>query len=616
MASGLESNAFRMSVLIAVVLACSAAIFLPSRTFTDINGIAPSTTVEYRTLSPFAENTVPWALETLPHDWSHTSSSEKTRWYRIIFDAPTNANTTAVYIPVITHHAVYYLNGEWLAQTGDIEPRLERHHNAPQWLEFSTGRLAAAGNELIIELRANTAQQGLLAPIYVGDAALLRDAYRFKQFIRVDWVQWCSLTMYLIAAVLATFWFNRRKETVYGVFALAMFIWATHNLNLFVNRIPVSHRLWEAMTMATLGWTVVAILFFDFRFLEKPSPKIEKFMLGFCAAGLLFFFMPSTEWILNIGYSVWDACLVFLGSYALVYLMKAYHSDKSFDAWLMMLVGVPILLTGLHDILLVNSFWPRTDGLIIQYSVIPTGLLFGWFLIRRFVQSLNVAEQHADILTQKVQEAQIQLTEQFAHIKDIELKNLLSAERERIMRDMHDGIGGQLLALQSNLNQQTDAWVDPLKAQVKHTLVDFRLVIDSLDPLLNDIPTLLGQMRPRLQTILDANHITLHWDIDELPDGQNLGPETALQLMRIIQEAVTNAVKHANTPWVRIRAFAVDGDVHIAIEDAGTCDTAPQKTLTGRGIDNMKHRADAIGADLQFEQTDTGTRVSLQLCKN
>lgn len=609
----MENSAFQMTVLLMVILLCSAAIFLPSRHYHAINDITPTTMAEVSNTSPINVAGSSWQAVELPTDWSHTASNEKTRWYRIVFDAPGQSNTVGVYIPVIAHHAVYYLNGEWLAQTGDIEPRLERHHNAPQWLEFASSRLQPTDNEFLIELRANTASQGLLSPVYIGQSSQLRGAYRFKQFIREDWVQWCTLTMYLIAGVLAIFWVNRRKETVYGVFALAMFIWATHNLNLFVHRIPVSHRLWEAMTMATLGWTVVAILFFDFRFLQKPSPRIETFMLWYSAAGGLFFLIPSTEWILALGYTVWDGCLVFLGSYALVYLMKAYHSEKSFDAWLMMLVGVPILLTGLHDILLVNSLWPRTDGLFIQYSVIPTGLLFGWFLIRRFVQSLNVAEQHADILTEKIEEAQVQLTEQFAHIKDMELKNLLSAERERIMRDMHDGIGGQLLALQSNLNQKSDAWVDPLKAQVKNTLIDFRLVIDSLDPLLNDIPTLLGQMRPRLQSLLDMNGIALKWDIEELPDDQNIGPATALQLMRIVQEAVTNAVKHAHTPWIRLRTYSTTNSLHIEIEDAGKNDHVPQVTLTGRGIENMRHRAESIGAELHFDHSDSGTRVHLKI---
>lgn len=596
---------YELTILAAVTLLCAAFIFLPSREYQAISGIVPIEQAQWQSVVGSLSGEA-----VLPDDWVTGESSVKARRYLLRFAMPEPADERmALYIPKISQHAVYFLNGEWLGQSGELEPIMERHHNVPQWQEFSSARLQSQ-NELVIEVRANTVLQGMLSPVYVGPAHLLVDSWRLKTLLRVDWVQWVSLTMYLVSLILFLFWLNRRKDVIYAFFSFALFIWATHNLNLFVHRIPVSHRLWEAMTMATLGWTVVAILFFDFRFLNRPSPKIEKFMLGFSASGLLFFFLPETEQILWWGYKVWDGVLIFLGNYSMVYLIRAYRETHSRDAWLLMLVGVPILLAGLHDILLVNGFWPRTDGLFIQYSVVPTGLLFSWFLFRRFVQSLNAAEQHAQTLAIKLAENERQLRKQFEHIKSMELQGMLSEERERIMRDMHDGIGGQLLTLQSTLNQHEEPWVSSLQSQLTSTMADFRLVINSLDPVSHELPILLGQMRAQLQTLVAAGGMNLHWDVSEAGSDQPYSPAKVLHIMRIVQEAVTNAVRHSRGQNLHVRSYERSGSVIVEIADDGCGYTASSQ---GRGIENMQRRAETIDADIRIESTGDGMRVLLTL---
>ncbi len=609
-----HQKSVQLALLMVALVTTSVIIFVPSRNFDAINGIVPIQQVTYQSQgsSPDRLSESMWTAISLPHDWNRTADTQLNRWYQTHFQAnPNEPDRLAIYIPMVSQHATLYLNGQWLAQTGDKKPKLERHHNNPVWIELPAS-LLRPDNTLVIEVAANTAEQGLLSPFYLGPADTLQNAYRLKMLFRVDWVQWCTFTMYLIAFILGLFWLYRRSDTVYGIFALEMFVWATHNLNLFVNRIPVSHRLWEAMTMATLGWTVVLILFFNFHFLERRSPRMERLLLIYSLCGVLFFLLPSTEWILAIGYTVWDACLILFGSYAMIYLAKAYQTPKSFDAWLMMLVGVPILLTGLHDILLVNGLWPRTDGLFIQYSVVPTGLLFSGFLFRRFIESLRLAEQHAEELQQKLMENERQLTAQFEQIKTMELQQVLSAERERMMRDMHDGIGGQLLSIQSNLNQQSETWVVPLKTQIQATVNDLRWVIDSLDPLVNDVPTLLGQMRPRLQALLDTNGIELRWNVQELKTPIFVRPEQSLHLMRIIQEAITNAVKHSGATNVTLTTTDERQTVCIDIDDNGIGLT-DETSHSGRGLRNMRYRADAIQAQIQVIALSPGTRIRLQM---
>ena len=283
----------------------------------------------------------------------------------------------------------------------------------------------------------------------------------------------------------------------------------------------------------------------------------------------------------------------------------------------MILVGIPILVCGFHDILLVNHLVDRTDGLIIQYSVIPALLLFSWFIVRRFVQSINRAEHLAAHLEQLVDEKKREIQSQFERLAEMERQSVLTGERERIMRDMHDGIGGQLVSVIALLNEHSGAVFDSIRDKVQHSLTDLRFVIDSLDPLQNELPVLLGTMRYRLRDQLDAAKIDLEWGVTELPDNPPLSPRRSLHIMRILQEAITNCIKHADTPRMTLATGVVEGEppqVYIDVIDYGQGLAGPEASNPGgRGIGNMHYRASQIGAKLEWHSDNSGTRVRLLL---
>ena len=85
--------------------------------------------------------------------------------------------------------------------------------------------------------------------------------------------------------------------------------------------------------------------------------------------------------------------------------------------------------------------------------------------------------------------------------------------------------------------------------------------------------------------------------------------DCVLQIMRIVQEALTNAVRHSHGKEIRIQAVASDGGVQVAISDNGT-GFVPSQQVVGQGLRNMYQRAFRIGAELQIHH-DNGTEVRL-----
>jgi signal transduction histidine kinase len=187
-------------------------------------------------------------------------------------------------------------------------------------------------------------------------------------------------------------------------------------------------------------------------------------------------------------------------------------------------------------------------------------------------------------------------------------------ERERITREMHDGLGGQLVSTIAMLERGRSTQSEVTES-LRSALDDMRIAIDSLDPTTTDLTTSLGKLRGRLEPLLRRNGVVLRWQIENVPGLDNYPPEQSLHFLRIIQEAVTNAIRHAKASEVsvRIRSGDARGDVlSIEIRDDGQ-GFRPDAIPGGRGIRHMKSRAEALGGELRFDWEESGTQIELRV---
>jgi signal transduction histidine kinase len=587
--------------------------------FTIFNGpdVKPVQNVEYlasHAVSPEDLSNENWQEVALPDDWYVNHKNINQIWYRTqVLIRQEVTGIWAVYIPSVTHNAAVFVNDIWVGQGGSFNEPVSRHHNDPLLFSFSSELLRQGKNKIEIRVKTSFYEQGLFDQFYLAPVNDLKDAYSWKHFVRVDLVQWFTMAMYLLSGVVLVFWLARPQDVIYGLFSLELFIWASHNLNLFVTEIPVSICIWESFNVATLGWTVTVMILFNHRFVGEGNKKLEKYLLFFSVLGIGIFLLPDIESILHIGYRVWDVFVMIAGMYAIYYLIKTYAHKKSSDVYLMLIVGVPILVFGFHDILMINHFIDRRDGLTMQYSIIPSVILFSWFMVRRFVHSINKAERLAETLEQRVQQKQQKLQAQYERLSSMQKESVLAEERERIMRDMHDGIGGHLVSVITLLQGYSDDVFVRVREKVQHSLSDLRFVIDSLDPLLNDIPTLLGMMRMRLVDQLEDASIELEWAVTELPEIKTMSPRRSLHIMRIVQEAITNSIKHSGSKKMTIATGVINNDmqkVYIDIIDYGR-GVDKESSIPGRGINNMHYRAEQLDAELVITHSSAGTKVRL-----
>ncbi len=281
--------------------------------------------------------------------------------------------------------------------------------------------------------------------------------------------------------------------------------------------------------------------------------------------------------------------------------------------------GVTVVLTSiLHDVLEVAGFIADDRLFFTRLSYSAVLVAIGAGLTFRFAQALNRVDGFAAHLAIQLHAAEDKLKASFAREQERERAAALSRERARLMRDLHDGLGGQLVSIVALSERGTEG--GRIGDAARAALKDLRLVIDSMDDIGGDLMLALGSWRDRAAAQLRPHDIALDWRAAPpgLPVYPELRPWHVIQIIRILDEAVTNAVKHAGAKHVAVSIETrkdIDGEHGcITVTDDGKgFSIGGENRPASRGLRNMRNRAARCGAVLELSSGAGGTTVRLQL---
>jgi signal transduction histidine kinase len=249
-------------------------------------------------------------------------------------------------------------------------------------------------------------------------------------------------------------------------------------------------------------------------------------------------------------------------------------------------------------------------------------LLFGLFmtasLAARFDAAVKAESRLRDDLAGQVQAQREELLA--LHHREQERHATLAAQRERhrIMQDMHDGLGAHLTGLLA-LAQRGALDSTQMAHEVAEAIDHLRLAVDSAGLEQASLADVLAQVRFRLSPRLAQMGLAVDWRLDDTPG--ELNPEQASHVQKIVLEALSNTLRHAQARHWRVHTGLLDGQVQLVLEDDGRgLPTAPQAANgTGRagppgnGLRHLQARAQALGATLHFERPEAGG-LRLRLC--
>lgn len=265
-------------------------------------------------------------------------------------------------------------------------------------------------------------------------------------------------------------------------------------------------------------------------------------------------------------------------------------------------------------LLAVSLYFRIQDGessAVLAYDVITNAALIGCAvalaLMVRGRRHLREEQERALLLERQAQQERA--------------ARQLEAQRLQVARDVHDSIGHalSLVSVQARVAQQSlgrdEAGVsralDNMVQASSTSLADLRRTLATLRSDRDDsghAPVTLDGIERTAQAARDAG-LDVELDLD-LGDMQVPGP-VAGAAFRIVQESVTNVLRHARAEHVRIEVRVADGQVHVEVADDGRGAAAAgrDRGRSGQGISGMRDRAALLGGTLEITSGDQGLRV-------
>ena len=113
---------------------------------------------------------------------------------------------------------------------------------------------------------------------------------------------------------------------------------------------------------------------------------------------------------------------------------------------------------------------------------------------------------------------------------------------------------------------------------------------------------------------MESTGIALRWEVTDVPALDWLNPGNALHILRILQEAFTNIIKHTHATEIRVATGVENDHVFVTITDNGQGFSVENALENGgKGLSNQTRRAEALGAQISWDSNAAGTRLTLRL---
>lgn len=553
---------------------------------------------------------------TLPDGWDYQRPPRSgLAEYR--FDVPRQAFTggqPSLYLPKVGNAFEVYVQGREVFSSGGFgEQGGETRRSRPQLVPL--GPLTAGDPvRIVIRLEGGSLTLAGLSHVFVGDRAQLERAYLVKSFFYADatlLVAVACLSMGLLALLVWT----RVRDPLYLLFGLAAVIWAWRTSTPGQTVLWMTPWLWSYVFLASYGWFVALISLYVVgvcRLQWQGWPRLLWAYFGLVTVCFALAVMLNWHFLRTI-FNTLNLAIVIALCVALVWQARRQPSQ---ELTLLGGAGLLTLLAGGRDWWMNNFDADRyANQTWARYAVLSFMAVMAWMLVDRLVKLQRETAQLNLELEGKVRQREAELAALFERQRARDMAQAATTERERIVREMHDGIGGQLMTVLRGVER--GAFSQERVAEVlQESLDDLRLIIDASSVHRELVPA-LAAWRHRWDARLEALGIELDWSLDDALVDLALPPDAVLQIMRILQEAVINAVKHARTSRIRVEALARSQGMQLRVCDHGDgFDLAalndPSQTSGRHGMKSMRARAQAMGATLSvLSAPGQGTTVLL-----
>ncbi|HNV59326.1 MAG TPA: histidine kinase [Rhodoferax sp.] len=575
----------------------------------------------------------------LPYHWDRANPGQQGgAVFDIDFDLPqAHGGVWGIYLPRLGNAYELWLNGvklqahgEMVQQQGDTSVYNGADFGrVPRYITVDGGHMQSS-NHLRIHIRADVGRRGGLAPVVIGPQTevfpLYERDYRWRVTGSVAVVAFC----FVVGLTALALWTTDAgvpdstrsgRDPLFFFVAVAQLFWAVY----------VGDVLVEAPLLPWPWWGVVQVIALDvwggsmaLACMELTDWQSNTWVVRL-RQGILWLMVmapAASLWALSQGQPlVLTSWYVAYGGTLLVFILgflwRAFGHANA-EQRILAAAALVNIVVALRDIYVFRFDASYGANTWLRYSSVLFGLALGHVALMRFRATSAQLRGLLGTLATRVSEKEIALGETYARLEVLARQQERTAERGRILRNMHDGVGSHISSAMRQLQgsgSSDPATRDEVLLTLRDALDQLKLSIDSIHLVPGDVTALLANLRYRLGPRFMAMDIELHWDVDLLPVCKNLDAGAMNELQFMLFEAFSNVLQHARAHALRVEGHVIRLDgaerVFVRVVDDG-CGFDPSIGQR-KGLATMRERATAIGAQLRIRSEPGQSTVEIQL---
>lgn len=207
--------------------------------------------------------------------------------------------------------------------------------------------------------------------------------------------------------------------------------------------------------------------------------------------------------------------------------------------------------------------------------------------------------------------------------REVQIKTLESLiegeekERFRIAKELHDGVNGDLSAIKyklSSLLEMNNKVIKEAITMIDDSCKQVRAISHNLVP-----PSLEKFNLVEAAEVYCSNLNNINPDVEftfqHLGDALDVSKKVEVNIFRIIQELMTNSIKHADASAINVQISCYNNSVQVSIEDDGKGFNKDEVKLSGIGLSNVQSRIDYLQASVDFISNEDGTSYTIDIDK-
>ena len=550
----------------------------------------------------------------LPDPWNARQRSG-TWEYGAAFDAAGDlAEPWALYVPRAGNRFAVYLNGQQIGQLGRFDGDLSDHAQRPHLFFLPRDAMQPGANQLRFVVQGEQARYAGLSSLTVGPAAAVRPLFVWREVAQV-WgsfaIIFVSVVFGLIAGALA---FTARDRS-FAIFAAGCGFCAVRTSYALVTDPPMDYRLWAALVDGCYAGYLACLCMFCVDALRLHRRWISGATTALIVATLVL--VPLHAGLrLALARQVLLALMVAYAAALCLAVIVKWYRVRTPQSRVLAGAGAVSVALAAHDHVVV--FYLR-DGYasfaLARYSLLMFVVAMGWLLVDRYARQARQETALRHEVALELQHKKHELEAQFDRQQQMAAENAHQRERQRILQDLHDGMGLQLNGLLGML-QTGPLQRDELSREVRTAIEQMRMLMDSTEGFDGDVSILLGHIRYRIEQRLRRQGIRLEWEAGLAQPQRVLPPQHAIALQRLVFEFATNTLKHSQASLVSFSArdgAGADAALLIVYADNGQ-GFVPGQAPTGIGSRSIARRVSDLAAHITVLAAQaSGVRYELSI---